>query len=189
MTMTWNVSIGLRKARAVSAFSFACAVLVASGSVVGAQSEQSATGLAGAWLVQVTLRNCATNAPLGAFNSIVTFHRGGTLSESTSSAAFAIGQRSPGHGHWASEGSRTFSQRMVSLIAFDTPPNFPGTPGFNPALPVGPGFFAGWATVTQDVQLVDADHATSSGTNDFYRNGETTPYRSGCSTAVATRFE
>jgi hypothetical protein len=170
---------------------FTCAILLASASGASAQSEQSAVrnGLTGTWLVEVTLRNCATNGPLGAFRSLVTFHRGGTLTESTSSPVFAIGQRSSGHGTWSSDDARIFSQRMVSLINFDTAPNLPGTPGFNPALPVGPGFFAGWATVTQTTELIDADHFTSFGTNDFYKTGETSPYRSGCSSSVGTRFE
>jgi hypothetical protein len=138
--------------------------------------------------VQVTLRNCATNAPLGRFNSLVTFHRGGTLSESTSSPAFAVGQRGPGHGDWEPAGYHTYTQRMVGLINFDTAPNLP-TPGFNPSVPVTPGFFAGWSTISHTIELSDPDHLTSSGTNEFYRAGETIPYRSGCSSAVATRFE
>jgi hypothetical protein len=77
---------------------------------------------------------------------------------------------------------------MVSLILFDTAPNLPGTPTFNPALPVSPGFFAGWQTVTHTLELTDPDHATSAGTNEFFRlDGQS--YRSGCSTAIAQRFE
>lgn len=188
--MNWKTSTIVRVAHAAAVAGLACALLLASGGALRAQSKESGAkhGLAGAWLVQVTLRNCATNAPLGTFDSIVTFHRGGTLSESTSSPAFAIGQRGPGHGAWASEGHHTFSQRMVSQINFDTAPNLPG-PGFDPGRPVTPGFFAGWATVTHTLELSDADHATSVGTNDFYRKGESVPYRSGCSSAVATRFE
>jgi hypothetical protein len=175
----------------VLATGLACTLLVAmSAAAVGAESKESGSshGLTGTWLIQVTLRNCTTNAPLGTFDSIVTFHRGGTLSESTASPGFAIGQRGPGHGIWAPEGHRTFSQRMVSQIAFETAPNLPG-PGFDPSRAVTPGFFAGWATVSHTVELSDADHATSAGTNEFYKSGETVPYRSGCSSAVATRFE
>ncbi len=177
--------------RAVAVLALACALLVSSASTSPGQSNESASnnGLRGTWLVQVTLRNCATNTPLGTFNSIVTFHRGGTLSESTSSLVFAIGQRSAGHGHWAAEGDRSYRQRMVSLINFDTAPNLPGTPGFDPSLPVTPGFFAGWATVSHTLKLTDADHASSVGTNEFFRTGETSPYRIGCSSAVSTRFE
>ncbi|MEO7792053.1 MAG: hypothetical protein ABIX28_21045 [Vicinamibacterales bacterium] len=155
-----------------------------------AQSSESASpnGLGGVWFVQVTLRNCATNAPLGSFNSLVTFHRGGTVSESTAGPGFAIGQRGPGTGTWEGAGHHTYAQRMVALITFDTAPNLPGTPGFNPALPISPGFFTGWSTVTHTLELLDATHASSSGTNAFYK-ADGTLYRTGCSTAEAVRFE
>lgn len=145
-----------------------------------AQSSDAAApyGLAGTWMVQVTLRNCATRAPLGTFNSLITFNRGGTLSDSTSSPVFAVGQRSSGHGTWSLEGDHTYSQRMIALITFDTPPN----------PPFSPGFFAGWSTVTHTIDLIDANHATSSGTNEFYKS-DGTLYRTGCSTAVSQRFE
>jgi hypothetical protein len=167
----------------------AVALALAGGSAV-AQSEQSPStkSLQGTWFVRVTLRNCATNASLGSVDSLVTFHRGGTISESTSSPAFSIGQRGPGHGNWALAEGRRFSQRMVALINFDTSPNLPGTPGFDPSLPVSPGFYAGWSIVTHSVELVDEDHAISSGTNEFFK-ADGTSYRSGCSTAVAMRFE
>ena len=190
--MNWKHSkpiVGVRVTATV--LSLSGALLASSGQVVIAQSSQSASasGLVGTWTVQVTLRDCVTNAPLGPpFRSLVTFHRGGTLSESTASPAFAIGQRPPGHGVWTYQGNHTYLQRMIALILFDTPPNLPGSPGFNPSLPVSPGFFAGWQTVTHTLELVDADHATSAGTNTFYR-ADGTPYRTGCSTAVAERFE
>jgi hypothetical protein len=77
---------------------------------------------------------------------------------------------------------------MVALILFDTPANLPGTPGFDPSMPVSPGFFAGWQTVTHTVNPTDADHITSAGTNAFYKlTGEL--YRTGCSTAIGERFE
>jgi len=149
--------------------------------VGSAQSNNAASssGLQGTWFVQVTLRDCATNAQIGVpFNSLVTFHRGGTISESISSRAFAVGQRSDGQGTWRAQGDRTYTQRMVNLINFDTAPN----------LPVTPGFLAGWSIVSHTLELTDADHATSSGTNEFYRS-DGTLYRTGCSSAVSERFE
>ena len=139
--------------------------------------------------MQVTLRDCTTNAPLGpSFNSLVTLHEGGTISESAGSLGFAPNQRSAGHGTWTQRTRRTIAQRMVALILFDTPANLPGTPGFDPSKPVSPGFFAGWQTVTHTIRLTDADHLTSSGTNEFFKaNGDSD--RTGCSTAVAERFE
>jgi len=167
----------------------AVVLLASSGGVALAHSHASnGKPLEGAWFVRVTLRACDTNASLGSFLSLVSFHDGGTISETTTSPAFAIGQRSPGHGVWAFEGHGTYSQRMVALINFDTAPNLPGTPGFNPALPVTPGFFAGWSIVSHTLEMTDDDHARSSGTNEFYK-ADGTLYRTGCSTAIDTRFE
>ena len=172
-----------------TALGLASALLMALGGTALAQSPQSASksGLAGTWFVRVTIRDCTTQAPFGTFSSLVTFHRGGTLSESTSSLG-AVGQRGPGSGNWAREEDQTFSQRLVALMNFDTPANLPGTPGFDPTLPVTPAFFAGWSTVTHTVTLVNADRGRSSGTNTFFK-ADGTPYASGCSTSVLTRFE
>ena len=145
--------------------------------------------LTGAWSVQVTLRDCATGAPIGPpFNSLVTFHEGGTLSEVPGGLGFAIGQRTPGHGTWSQKSRRTYRQKFIALLNFDTPANLPGTPTFDPMKPVSPGFFAGWQTVTHTLELADANHASSEGTNAFYKT-DGTVYRTGCSTAVAERFK
>ena len=120
-------------------------------------------------------------------NSLVTFHEGGTISESAGGLAFAVGQRSAGHGMWSQKGRRNYRQKFIALILFDTPANLPGTPGFDPTKPVSPGFLAGWQTVTHTVELVDANHLTSEGTNAFYKT-DGTVYRTGCSTAVGERF-
>ena len=192
--MEWKSSNLFRVARLITVLLLTGVLLTTSSGAVMAQSSAAASSspgarLVGTWAVRVTIRDCTTNAPLGpSLNSLVTFHRGGTLSESPGSGAFAIGQRSSGHGTWTREHGHTFSQRFVALILFDTAPNLPGTPGFNPAAPVSPGFFAGWQTVSHTVRLTDDDHLASSGTNAFYKaNGEL--YRTGCSTAVAARFE
>jgi hypothetical protein len=187
-TMNWTISKALAGGRVAAVVTLTGVLLTASVSRTAIASG-SREGLEGAWVVQVTLRDCATNAALGApFNSLVSFHDGGTLSESAGSLAFAAGQRSPGHGNWTREGRHTFLQRMIALIVFDTPANLPGTPGFNPSLPISPGFFAGWQTVTHTLRLSDGDHATSAGTNEFYKS-DGTLYRTGCSTSTAQRFE
>jgi hypothetical protein len=188
--MEWKTSRVLCGAGVIAMLWLTGAFLTTSGGTLLAQSNDAAprASLAGAWAVQVTLRDCETKAPLGPpFNSLVTYHRGGTLSESAGALAFAIGQRSSGHGQWARDRGHMYSHRMVALILFDTEPNLPGTSSFDPTRPVSPGFFAGWQTVTHTVSLTDADHFTSTGTNAFYKsNGEL--YRSGCSTALGHRF-
>ena len=175
-----------RTARVFATVAFTAALLVASASGLRAESEAE-TGLAGTWTIQVTLRDCATDAPVGSFNSLVTFHRGGTISEAAGSRSFAAGQRSAAQGTWVRKGE-TFRQRMIALILFDTAANLPGTPTFNPSLPVSPGFSAGWQTVRQTIDLVDADHLTSKGENVFY-DAAGAVYRTGCSTAAGQRFK
>lgn len=182
----------LARARQTLAFT---TVVVALASVATplaqAQPDQSHPNppLVGVWSVQVTLRNCSTNAALGpAFNSLVTFHGDGTISETAGSVAFAPGQRTPGHGVWTRESRRTYSQRMIALLLFSTPPNLPGTPGFDPSKPVSPGFAAGGVAVEHTVTMADKDHLSSSGANAFYDlNGQV--YRTGCSTAVGERIK
>jgi hypothetical protein len=158
------------------------AVMVTStvGAVMAGSNPSSRTiDPVGTWAVQVTLRDCDTNQPLGPpFNTLVTLHEGGTVSESAASLAFAPGQRTPGHGSWQRVGKRTYDQRFITLILFDTTPDFPRTPGF----------FAGWSTISSRVTFSDADHSTSTGTNEFYK-ADGTLYRSGCSSATAERFQ
>jgi hypothetical protein len=183
-----NVSSGRRLAALLS---LAGVLLAGSSGYAIAQSNDSHNGqvLVGVWAVQVTPRVCATGAAAAPpINSLVTFHDGGTLNESAGGTAFAPGQRSPGHGTWTHDTQHSYLQKFVALILFDTSANLPGTPGFNPALPVTPGFFAGWQTVAHRVQITDADHITSAGTNEFYKT-DGTLYRTGCSTATGQRFE
>ena len=141
----------------------------------------------GTYAAQVTLRDCASGAPAGPpFDSLVTLHAGGTLSETPGGRAFAPGQRGAGHGAWSRIGHDTYSQEMIALIVFDTAANLPGTPTFDPTRPVTPGFQAGWQTVSHTITFSDATHATSSGTNAFYTLAGV-QYRTGCSTAVLER--
>jgi hypothetical protein len=132
----------------------------------------------GLWLVQVQLRNSQTQAPLGApFNSVVSFIADGNIVEATEAPAFAPGQRPPAHGRWTRLGPRTFSQQLLALIAFDTPPN----------PPVSPGFVRGGSVVSQTIEMSSSTSFTSSGTNGFY-DASAQLYRSGCSTATGQRF-
>ncbi len=183
--MTRNTAQPVRRARLLTTLALMLALAPAMGGA--ADASTGPLGLIGTWTVQVTLRDCTTSTPLGPpFNSLVTFHLDGTISESAGSVAFAPGQRSPGHGSWALRRGFTFRQEMIALVLFDTPPNLPG-PGFDPTKPVSPGFFAGWQTVNHTVRLNDAGDLESSGTNSFYKaNGDL--YRSGCSTATGQKF-
>jgi hypothetical protein len=180
--MMQRTSKASRSARLLTTLALAAGLGAASAGAARAES-----GLAGTWTVQVTLRDCATQAPVGSFSSLVTFHRGGTISETAGSRSFAAGQRSPAQGTWVRKGDK-FRQRMIALVVFDTAANLPGTPTFDPTQPVSPGFRAGWQTVHHTLDLVDDDHLTSAGSNDFY-DAAGAIYRTGCSTATGQRFK
>jgi hypothetical protein len=141
------------------------------------QSAAQAPTVEGVWYMQVTIRDCATGVALAPpVHSLVTFAAGGTLQESVGGGGFAPGQRSDGHGTWRHTGGQTYDQRFVAMINFATAPG------------PGPGFEAGWITVHHTVEVLDADHLESAGTNGFYRlNGDV--YRTGCSMVTGTRFE
>ena len=176
--MTWTVSTSRNVGRRAVMLSLGLALVGWAGSAARAQQSASqAQTVQGVWFVQVTIRDCATGAALApAVNSLVTFAAGGTLHESVSGGGFAPGQRSDGHGTWTHNGGQTYDQRFASMIAFTTAPG------------PGPGFEAGWMQVHHTVEMIDADHIQSAGTNSFYRlTGEV--YRTGCSTATGRRFE
>src|SRR5262245_5279930 len=88
------------------------ALLLGSPTTSFAQSE-----LEGLWAVASTPRDCTTGAVLGPpIRSLMTFHQGGTISESAALLLFAPGQRSIGHGVWSHTGGLTFRERSLALI-------------------------------------------------------------------------
>jgi hypothetical protein len=136
-----------------------------------------ARAIEGVWAMSITLRDCATMAPLGQpFRSLLTFHAGGTVSESPGTSQFAPGQRSPGHGGWSHSSGTTFRARIVAMILFDTPP-----------APPAPGFQAGWQLISSTFTLSDPDRLTSAATVQFFDINRQV-YRSACPVGTAERF-
>ena len=139
---------------------------------------QGAQAIEGVWAMSITLRDCTTQAPLGPpLRTLLTFHAGGTLSESPGTSQFAPGQRSNGHGLWSYAGSGSFTARFVAMVVFDTPP-----------APPAPGFVAGWQVVVSDFQLADANRLNVSATVQFFDINRNL-YRSACPTGTAERFQ
>jgi hypothetical protein len=185
--MNWTLVKALTVCRRAAALGFGCALLLAMSGEGLAQSNQSASkqGLEGVWFVEVTLRNCATDAPVQSFNSLVTFHRGGTAGES--SGSLSPGQRTDSHGTWSADGRGIYREHLINLVNYFTPPNIPFAPGYDPNKPVAPAFFPGWSTITVTIELTDPDHLISRGINEFYK-ADGSLYLTGCSTAVGQRF-
>jgi hypothetical protein len=139
--------------------------------------------LQGTWVVETQNRNCTTNAPMGTpHRALVSYHAGGTLSDSSSVPAFAVGQRSEGHGTWRHDGAHTYTANWVAMIQFDTVPGVPPTP------PGAPGFLSGWQVAANTITLTGPDTFTSVGVSNFVNlSGEV--YRVGCASRTAERFK
>lgn len=139
-----------------------------------AQSEQSAGGnnLEGTWQIAVGLRDCNTGATLGApFQSLISFARGGTATETTSNPQFVSPiQRSPGHGVWNANSDGTY---RVSTIAFIT----------------NNGVLQVKQVITQTIAMDGVnDWHTLSATVKFY-NPAGVQVAGGCAAATAKRFK
>jgi hypothetical protein len=121
----------------------------------------------GAWRNQITIRDCQSGTVLMSAQGLLTFHRGGTISET---AATNPALRSPGHGVWAYRGPGTFDGRFVVFT-------------FNPD-----GTFAGTQQITQSITLSpDGKTFTDNAKGEFFNPAGNLVVTT-CATANAVRF-
>jgi hypothetical protein len=135
------------------------------------KSEQSklGNGLVGTWLVQVTVRNCATGVPLASFPSLLTYAEGGTLISSTSSVRPALSY--PGQGVWEYVGGQQYTGSYMFFR-------------FNPD-----GTFAGTQKIVQEIDYDrHADQLSITATFEVFDVGGNV-IGTGCVTATGTRFQ
>lgn len=121
-------------------------VLLGWGATAFAQPDGSqGRTLEGVWAVTSTPRDCTTGATLGPpVRALLTFHQGGTVTESLALLIAAPGQRSIGHGVWSHAGGLTYIERTVAMIQFDGGP-----------------FLAGWSLSARTDTLTDANNFTA----------------------------
>jgi hypothetical protein len=151
------------------------ALALATAVTANAQSEQSPNGLEGTWRVKVVQYNCANPAiTFPPFYSLLSFHRGGTETETTSNPALLPGQRTSGHGFWKLVGDGQYLMAVEAFILFDSPT----TP---------PGLKTGTQKIVQAVVVTDDNHFASDGTVNFFAT-DGTNYRSGCAKSFGTRL-
>lgn len=92
-----------------------------------AANAQGSKALEGAWEVAVTLRDCASGASIRSFPRMITFHKGGTLTEWTAAGTDAAPvTRGVGQGAWEYLGNQqfTYSLKFLRLTAFGGPDGF-----------------------------------------------------------------
>lgn len=73
--------------------------------------------LEGTWRVQVTLVDCATGAERAPFWTLLTFARGGTMTDTTANQGFP-GARTPGHGTWGRTRRGAYVAATEAFILF-----------------------------------------------------------------------
>ncbi len=154
------------------ALALTVALVVAPRTIANAQSQQSASGrgLEGTWRVEVTLRDCNTGTALGSpFRTLLSFARGGTMTETT--ARFSPALSGPGHGIWQRIQGSTFSSTFEDFL-------------YNPA-----GVWIGTQRLTQTIEMGDDPNTwTANAHNEIFDTNDNLLV-SGCSTAVGQRME
>ena len=150
------------------------ALLQAFGGNAAARSDREGS-LQGTWRVQVNPRNCQTGAPIPPFATLVSFARGGTLTE-VIAAPFLPGQRTTGLGVWSHTHDNAYKAVFDAFVLFDTPET---APGFK--------FKRGVQRLMWEIE-VDGDQITIAASGQFLdTNGN--PYAVTCASSTGTRFE
>jgi hypothetical protein len=128
--------------------------------------------LEGAWQVQITPYICDTGVPVppAAFNSLVMFSSGGTMTETTSNPRFLPGQRSIGLGSWERNDRASYEVVFQAFVQF-----------------TGGNYTQGTQHVEQEITLLDADHWNSTAVVSF-SDVAGAPVSSGCMRAVGVRM-
>ena len=125
--------------------------------------------LVGTWDVQVTTRDCQSNAAIRTFPSILTYNTGGTMLEST--AGIPQAAKTPGQGVWSHIRGNLYHIKFKSL-RFDASGNL-----------------AGSTIISQIVNLTNnGNDGESTGTVELFAPNGSLVF-AGCSTSTATRFE
>ena len=129
---------------------------------------KGARAIEGTWNVVVTLRDCATGAPLGTFKAMDLFIQGGSLVDTNAAPPTT---RGPGFGSWESTGEQQFSATLRFFF-------------YNPD-----GTFAGVRRVAQEISMAGDNNSWESVVTNIIFNPAGNPVATGCGTASATRAE
>ena len=150
------------------------AAIVITALALSTTASAGEASLHGTWRVQVTQYNC-TNPSMSfpPFWSLLSFHRDGTETETTSNPALQPGQRTSGQGYWERTGYNTYFSATEAFILFDSPTN-------------PPGLKEGAQKILQTISLTDGDHFVSVATVKFFNADGTVT--GGCAKAQATRL-
>ncbi len=168
-------SIKLKRISVLAGLSGAALLLLAGRPAAADAGHHAMTGT---WLVTVQQYDCASDASLGLpFQSFLTFGADRTLIETTANAAFAPGQRGPGHGFWERSGGDSYRAVSEAFILFTTPAHGPV-----------PEFDTGVQRIDQSIEYDGGAHFTAVASVSF-ADPSGAVLRSGCARASGTRLQ
>ena len=127
--------------------------------------------LEGSWVVQVALHDCTSGTPIGLpFQSLLTFAKGGTMTETTANAMFFPAERGPGHGVWSRKGAYTYNALTEAFVTLN-------------------GALQKTQTIAQTIEVDTEDSMhTTEATVKFYKP-DGTLLATGCAAATGKRIE
>jgi hypothetical protein len=138
-----------------------------------AQSSHEAANagfLVGTWSVQVQLVDCTSGTQLGLpFWSLLTFARGGTLTETTANPNFFPTERGPGHGFWIAN-KRGYTAASTAFITLS-------------------GVLQTTQVIRQSIHVGATPDTFESTATTEISDLSGNVIKSGCATATATRFK
>jgi hypothetical protein len=128
--------------------------------------------LVGSWVFQISLQDCNSGTPIGApFLSLLTFNRGGTVTETTSNPAFVPPTvRGPGHGVWKHAEHRTFEATTTAFVTVN-------------------GALSRTQTITQQIELEGEDALKTTKASVKFYSPTGALLMSGCAAATGKRIE
>ncbi len=131
----------------------------------------SARKLEGTWIVTVSQHDCSSGKILGAsFQSLLTFDRGGTMTETTSNPMFFPADRGPGHGIWNYTGHHTFDAASLAFITMN-------------------GGLVKTQKITQKIEMDNDNQFTTTDASVQFFDPSGKLLLTGCATATGQRFE
>ena len=112
--MDTNIQQSVRSLALLSVLAGTMALTTEHVAIAGQAPNSQATGIQGAWVLQVSAHDCQTGAPERNFQSIVTFAQGGTLTAVTTGGSPAL--RTTGVGIWEKSGGHEFTAVTLAFL-------------------------------------------------------------------------
>ncbi len=134
--------------------------------------DRQSEGLVGSWVFQVSLQDCVSGSPIGSpFLSLLTFNRGGTVTETTSNPSFVPPtERGPGHGIWRHSEHGNYEATTTAFITVN-------------------GTLARTQTITQTIELDGEDSLKTTTASVKFYSPTGSLLMSGCAAATGKRIE